>query len=167
MDLDVGALFREHNDELYRYLVRLTDDETLARDAVQHAFLRLLETPPDDDNVRAWLYRVATNVVRDWGRNEQRHRRLLEERSDWVPVANREPQPDVAYESNEIQRRIRASLDGLSERDRTILLMREEGFPHRDIAKAVDTTTASIGTMIARALQRLSRTVATAEGGQS
>jgi len=38
-----------------------------------------------------------------------------------------------------------------------VLLMREEGFAHREIAEAVGTTTASVGTMIARALDKLAR----------
>jgi DNA-directed RNA polymerase specialized sigma24 family protein len=33
--------------------------------------------------------------------------------------------------------------------------MREEGFTHREIAEAVGTTTGSVGTLIARALDRL------------
>jgi DNA-directed RNA polymerase specialized sigma24 family protein len=45
----------------------------------------------------------------------------------------------------------------LTDRERTILLMREEGFAHREIASIVGTTTGSIGTMIARALERLAQ----------
>ena len=33
--------------------------------------------------------------------------------------------------------------------------MREEGFAHREIADAIGTTTGSVGTMIARALDKL------------
>jgi DNA-directed RNA polymerase specialized sigma24 family protein len=33
--------------------------------------------------------------------------------------------------------------------------MREEGFSHREIAVAVGTTAGSVGTLLARALQRL------------
>jgi DNA-directed RNA polymerase specialized sigma24 family protein len=48
-------------------------------------------------------------------------------------------------------------LNQLEPRDRAVLLMREEGFAHREIADAVGTTTKSVGTMIARALEKLSR----------
>ncbi len=50
---------------------------------------------------------------------------------------------------------MRAALATLNEKERTVLLMREEGFTHREIAEAVGTTTGSVGTMIARALDRL------------
>ena len=73
--MDVGALYREHHQELFRYLVKLTGDETTARDAVQHAFLRMLEKDPADVAPRAWLYRVATNAAMDWTRGERRRGR--------------------------------------------------------------------------------------------
>jgi DNA-directed RNA polymerase specialized sigma24 family protein len=47
-------------------------------------------------------------------------------------------------------------LNALSAKEQTILLMREEGFSHQEIAEAVETTTRSVGSMIARALQKLS-----------
>jgi DNA-directed RNA polymerase specialized sigma24 family protein len=51
---------------------------------------------------------------------------------------------------------VRAALDRLSWKERTVLLMREEGFAHHEIAGAVGTTTGSVGTMLARALKKLS-----------
>lgn len=63
--------------------------------------------------------------------------------------------PDAALERDRRIDGIRAALAALPERDRTILLMREEGFKHREIAEAVGTTTGSVGTLIARALDRL------------
>ena len=50
---------------------------------------------------------------------------------------------------------MRDALSELSLRDRTVLLMREEGFTHREIAEAVGTTTKSVGTIVARALDKL------------
>jgi DNA-directed RNA polymerase specialized sigma24 family protein len=50
---------------------------------------------------------------------------------------------------------VRRALAALSERDRTALLMREEGFSHEEIAAAVGTTTKSVGTVVARALRKL------------
>ena len=64
--VDLNALYREHNEALTRYLMRLTGDWDSASDAAQEAYSRLLsQPPPRDDNLRAWLYTVATNVVRE------------------------------------------------------------------------------------------------------
>jgi DNA-directed RNA polymerase specialized sigma24 family protein len=42
-------------------------------------------------------------------------------------------------------------------------LLREEGFTHREIAEQVSTTTKSVGTLIARALDRVSKVALTPE----
>lgn len=153
--MDPGRLFQQHHREIYRYLVRLTGDADHAADAVQEAFARMVERPPKNEDPRAWLYTVATNVVRDGARTRKRRMELLADSPERVPVGDRPPEPDRALEEGERRRTVRAALHALSARDRTVLLMREEGFKHREIADAVGTTTGSVGTMIARALDKL------------
>lgn len=153
-----GELFEAHYDELRRYLVRLTGDPGVAEDASQEAFIRLVERLPDEaENPRAWLYTVATNAARDTLRERTRRGRLLREKADRVPRPRPRPDPSEELGRRETRRRVRRALDRLPERDRTMLLMREEGFRHREIAEAVGTTTKSVGTMIARALEKLAR----------
>jgi RNA polymerase sigma-70 factor, ECF subfamily len=154
--LNPTKLFLEHYDGLFRYLVRLTGDPDLAADAAQEAFVRLVERPPQDRHVRAWLYAVATNVVRDTARSRSRWLVLLKASPDRAPVADAGPLPDEAAEGAERRRVVREALDRMSWKERTVLLMREEGFAHHEIADAVGTTTGSVGTMIARALRKLS-----------
>ncbi len=152
--VDLNALYLEHNEALTRYLTRLTGDRDSAADAAQEAYSRLLSQPPArDDNLRAWLYTVATNVVRDGWKKQQTALRLVQNQ-DGVPAATTPPDPHDLLERNERRQVVRKVLDRLSARDRTVLLMREEGFSHKEIAAAVDTTTKSVGTMIARALRK-------------
>jgi RNA polymerase sigma factor (sigma-70 family) len=153
--MDAARLYAEHHPALLRYLVRLTGDPDTAADAAQEAFTRLLDRAPRDDRLRAWLFTVATNVVRETANARHRRTRLLERFLGRVPVPDPTPDPLAATDARETRDRVRAALATLSDRERTVLLMREEGFTHREIAEAVGTTTGSIGTMIARALDRL------------
>lgn len=156
--MDPAALFRRHHDDLRRYLIRLTGDPELAADASQEAFVRLTDRPPErDDNLRSWLFRVGTNLVRDAARRRSRRDRILTENPGRVPAPTSPAGPAATAEARMLRRRVRDALDQLSMRDRTVLLMREEGFKHREIAEAVGTTTKSVGTLIARALDRLAR----------
>lgn len=156
--MDTEALFRAHHEEIRRYLVRYTGDRTLAEDAAQDAFVRLAEHPPTrTENLRGWLFTVATNLARESLRRRRNRRRLLDESGDQVPTPSPELSPEETWERKELRRRVRTALDDLSHRERTVLLMREEGFRHGEIAEAVETTTGSVGTMIARALEKLSR----------
>jgi RNA polymerase sigma-70 factor (ECF subfamily) len=153
--MDAARLFEEHHGALLRYLIRLTGDGDLAADAAQEAFARLVEKPPRDERPRAWLFTVATNVVRAAANSGKRRRQILERSVTRVPAADAPCRPDDEMERRDRQRAVRAALDTLTEKERTVLLMREEGFAHREIAEAVGTTTGSVGTMIARALDKL------------
>jgi RNA polymerase sigma factor (sigma-70 family) len=153
--MDAARLFVEHHAALVRYLVRLTGDGDLAADAAQEAFARLVASPPRDERPRAWLFTVATNVVRATANSGKRRRALLEGGIGRAPAGDAPARPDDEAESNELRRTVRTALDSLSEKERTVLLMREEGFSHREIAEAAGTTTGSVGTMIARALDKL------------
>jgi RNA polymerase sigma factor (sigma-70 family) len=148
-------LFEEHHGSLHRYLTRLCGDADVAADAAQEVFVRLIERPPADGVQRAWLFKVGTNVVLEANRTRTRHARLLNGAASRAPMADPEPGAHERVESTDRHRAVRAALDALSAKERTALLMREEGFTHREIAETVGTTTGSVGTLLARALDKL------------
>lgn len=155
MKPDAAGLYRAHAPALFRYLVRMTGEPSTAEDVLQDTFRRLLERPPGSrENLRGWLFAVATNRVRDLHRAAGRRRRRLEAVEGEATVGDPPPSPERALDALRARTRVRRALDALPERDRTVLLMREEGFTHREIAEAVGTTTGSVGTLIARALKR-------------
>jgi RNA polymerase sigma factor (sigma-70 family) len=153
--VDVEALFAEHHAALFRYLARLTGDPDVAADAAQEAFVRLLEKPPAAGQTRAWLFRVGTNAALETTRTRTRRLALANAAPERMPVGDAPPTPADDAERAATRDRVRRALAGLAERDRMVLLLREEGFSHREIAGQVGTTTGSVGTMIARSLDRL------------
>jgi RNA polymerase sigma factor (sigma-70 family) len=155
--MDAARLYTEHHPALFRYLVRLTGDEDVAADAAQETFTRLLETKPRDEQLKAWLFTVATNVVRKWSNRRKRRSALLDANADRAAVGDGPPDPGMHAESEQRRRVVRQALATLEDKERTVLLMREEGFSHREIAEAVGATTGSVGTMIARALDKLAQ----------
>ena len=151
------SLYRAHAEALHRYLVRMSGDSDVAADVLHDTFQRLMERPPGElSNVRGWLFRVATNRLRDVQRADNRRRTLVLVGGERVH-SDPDPLPDQALKSKDARAQARGLLDHLNERDRAILLLREEGFTHREIAESVGTTTQSVGTLIARALDRVSR----------
>ena len=155
--MDIEHLYREHSVSLFRYALRLTGDADRAADIVQTAFMRLVERPPRDEQIRAWLFRVATNAAFDQKRTFQRHTRLLHALPAGASTADEARDPAQAAAQNDERRRVRAALERLSRRDQTILLMRAEGFAQREIAAAVGSSTRAIGITILRALKKLER----------
>lgn len=137
--------------ELLRYVHRLTGDPDMAEDVVQEAMLRLLRAGPDPGmpHTRAWLYRVTTNLVRDHARRRDMMRRRP------IPVDADDPRtPEQDMERSETVAHVRAALERLSPRDREILMLRESGFRHREIAEIVDVSASSVSVLVFRALQR-------------
>jgi RNA polymerase sigma factor (sigma-70 family) len=145
------AELSQWHGELLRYLHRLTGDPDLSEDLAQEALMRLLrvEAVRPMENARAWLYRVATNLVRDNARRRDMMRRRP------IPVDADAPQtPEQALERSETVAHVRAALDRLSPRDQEILVLRESGFRHKEIADIVNVKAASVSVLIARALKR-------------
>lgn len=154
--MPLEELFEEHHASLFRFVSRMTGDPDFAKDIVQETFLHVAAKPiPDDAPPRPWLFRVARNLARSGLRKRYRRLVLLRGRRHAVPVGSPSPAPDAEAERAEARAAVREALAGLREKERTILLMREEGFTHREIAAAVGTTTKSVGTLFARALTKL------------
>ncbi len=151
--MEFEPLFDEVYPSLFRYCQRLAGDPDVADDTAQEAFVRLFargvqgETPA----LRVWLFKVATHLLRDRARQVENRRRLLA-RNPVLPSGTPDPARDL--ERGEEVRRVREVLDGLDERDRVLLLMREEGFSYREIAEAVEVAPGSVGTLLARAQRR-------------
>lgn len=154
--MDAAAAYRSESEALFRYLVRMTGDPDLAADVLQETFMRLVQHPlTTTENLRGWLFKVATNRVRDHARTRKRRAVLVGQGLGRGSLSDPPLPPDQVVEGREESLAVRRALERLPLRDRTILLMREEGFRHREIAEAVGTTTGSVGTMIARALDRV------------
>ena len=154
--MSLDDLFERHHQALFRFIARMTGDPDFAKDIVQETFISVAARPiPDAAPARAWLFRMAHSLALSGLRKRNRRLSLLRSRANGVPVSAPPPAPDVDLERAEARAAVRRALAGLSEKERTILLMREEGFTHREIAEVVGTTTGSIGTMFARALAKL------------
>ncbi|MDX1396475.1 MAG: sigma-70 family RNA polymerase sigma factor [Gemmatimonadota bacterium] len=159
-DVDFEAAFHSHQESLFRYVNRLVGDPDLASDVVQESFVRLLDNPLPDNEVRRWLFTVATNLVRDNARMKTRRQRLLTERYERSDLASDPAEiPDEAALKSERIAAARAALEQLTDRDRKMLLMREEGFRYSEIAEVIDVAPGSVGTLLARALRRFADAV--------
>lgn len=151
---DVERLFRTYNAPLVRYLTRRLGDRDWAEEVAQETFLRALRQDRID-NERAWLFAVATNLVRDEARKDSRRRRHLallaeQERAEEAV----EPEP-TSLERAQDAAMARRAVEALAERDRLALLMREEGLSYDEIAVALDLSPGSVGTTLSRARRRL------------
>jgi len=139
------------------YLARVTGSRTLADDLLQETYVRFLRArfaSEDEGHQKNYLFRIATNLMRD------HFRRTKHEGGELPEIA-----VDPAF-SREVQMRsdVGRALAELGPRDRTMLwLAYVEGANHDEIAATLGLRSRSVRSMLSRARQRLA-TVLTARG---
>jgi RNA polymerase sigma-70 factor, ECF subfamily len=144
---------------LWGYLRRIAGDSALADDALQESYLRYLTHPPlpasGERERRAYLFRIATNLVRDRWRREQRERLglariLLGQEGRWTQG----PQTGEAGDPTGLD--LDAAFARLRPRDRAVLwLACVEGYEHREIGKILNLREASIRVLLFRARKKM------------
>lgn len=159
-------LFREYHAPVVRYLTRRLGDRDLAEELAQETFMRALRHGPVASE-RAWLFAVATNLVRDEARRDARERKRLLLLRDEMAAEAPAPPDILSHDFTDVldveqfadrmreQALARQAVDALAERDRMALLMREEGLDYHEIAAALGLSVSSVGTTLSRARRRL------------
>jgi RNA polymerase sigma-70 factor (ECF subfamily) len=144
-------LYRVHGRALWGYLYRLTGNAADADDLVQDSFCRLLATPlatRDDGQLKAYLFRMATNASIDHWRKAGRAAKSLETTPE--PVAA--DTTGAAALRADMARTFRE----LRSQERVMLwLAHVEGTGHRDIAQTLGLKAASVPVMLFRARRKL------------
>lgn len=138
---------------LWLYISRMSRSESLADDLLQETFIRFLGKPIyDESGVKAYLYRIATNLVYD-------HFRRTKRENNWV--GGSEQIEDIAIEaaSNE-GREMMQHFHQLKPRERSLLwLAYVEGFDHKEIAEVMRINALSVRVLLYRARKQLADAV--------
>ncbi len=145
------ALYRETARPLWAYLSRALGDPSRADDILQDTYLRLLRArtaPRDPQEIRAWLYRIASNLVVDHFRRAKRERAAAAERG---PIDDATGGRDVALRID-----MERVFGQLRPEERVMMwLAYVEGSGHREIAEAVGVKEKSVRVLLFRARKRL------------
>ncbi|HUU31199.1 MAG TPA: RNA polymerase sigma factor [Phycisphaerae bacterium] len=145
---------------VYGFLIRLVGRPDVAEDLMQETMLRAfrsLETYLPEGKFHAWVFRIATNLARDWIRSRKRRPVTgLEGDSDALPATLRgDARPEAGLVRSERVVAVEAMIAQLSDADREVLLMRYYGeLPFKEIARA---TGEPLGTVLARAHRALAK----------
>lgn len=153
------AFYERTATGLWRYLRRLAGDAATADDLLQESYVKLLlagsAVPADERQSKAYLYRIATNLLRDRWRRSRRRQGWLER------LFSGTPPPSEPRGRSERRLDLDAVLATLRRRERTLLwLAYVEGYDHREIAGIVGVGAASVRVMLFRARQKLAAALA-------
>jgi RNA polymerase sigma-70 factor (ECF subfamily) len=146
-----AAVAEQHLDDVYRYLLVLTRDPTLAEDLAGETFERAFRTwrrfDPRRASARTWLCVIARSAALDHFRSEQRRVR----REEAVAEPERLSEPELGM-SPELER----ALTALSAADREVIALRVVlELDVKTAARVVGISETACTTRLNRALKRL------------
>ena len=142
-----AAFYEQTSAALRKYVARCVGSHGPADDIVHEAYLRLLRHPPpsdDADQLRAYLFTVASNLMADRWRRQR------------VESASFEPTPSSVNPDTALQLDMERTFLRLRPLDRQMLwLAYVEGASHREIAAALGLREGSIRVLLSRARDKL------------
>jgi RNA polymerase sigma-70 factor (ECF subfamily) len=149
---DFQRLYEHHAQDVYRFVLYLSGNATVAEDVTADTFTRvwMARDTLRIETARAYLIAIARNLYLD-GR---RRSRPIVPLHDSLP--DRGPDPHEEMTSRAELGRVLAALQSLPESDRAALLMRAHGdLPYHDIAAALGCSVAAVRVRVHRARLRL------------
>lgn len=132
-DRSLARLYQRHRNELMAFLTRRTRCRETASDLVQDAFIRLMHSERGEvGNLRAFLYRIASNLSIDHARRNQVRGVSDEQALDGLLSETSPERSAVAGNTLEHLERLIAGLP--SPTREVFLLARVEQMSYKDIA---------------------------------
>ena len=155
----VQQLYREHSLALVRQLTRKTGCRELARELANETFVRLLRMTPGNlgriEQPEAFLRRVSTNLLRDWGRAAS----LRERAQPTLELSSHRQLDSVAtLESRDTLRRLEQAIAKLKPKTREIFLAhRIHGFSYAEIAERTGLSVKGVEKQMSKAIAKIDR----------
>lgn len=149
-------LVRRHQDPMYRHALRMIGSPDDAADVVQRAFVTgfdKLEQCQDPEKVAGWLFRIASNLCRDFLKNRRRQNVSLDD-PDVIPI--NWDTPGERAERREIRDRLNAALGALAPDQREAFVLKHvEGHSYDEMAEQLDASVSALKMRVKRAREAL------------
>lgn len=148
----------QHESELRGFLVRRLNNQEVAEDLLQDTFVKAIAEGSrfcELDNPRAWLYRVARNILVD---HLRRKNRFIDDLPDHLPY-----EAPITAAVDDLSQCLPRALDALAGKDaEAITLCDLEGMNQADYAKLIGISVPGAKSRVQRARARLKQQLKTA-----
>jgi RNA polymerase sigma-70 factor (ECF subfamily) len=149
--------YEENSDALFRYCHFQTSDREVALDLLQDTFIKTwqyLQDGKEIENIRAFLYKVAKNLIIDYRRKKRGV--SLEAITDTGVDFKEEKDGDEIVSDNFDKEFVRKKLDELPDEHREILLLRYiNEMSIKEMADTLNITANNVSVKIHRAVEKM------------
>ena len=157
----IGALYDEHHESIFRYVWLRVGDAQLAEDLTGDVFMRMLKALPNYQAVglpfRAWLYRIAHNLLVDHYRRNGRREPVSLDAVEAHPAGD---DPLVSVERRLLAERLGHALSQLDPHQCEVVVLRFlAGLSLQETAAAMGRSEAAVKSLQHRSLAALRRTL--------
>lgn len=158
----LGQVYDHYAPRIYAYIYRQVGDPYLAEDLVGDVFVRVVQAIRSrcfwHTSFRAWLYRIAHNVVVDHYRRQQP---ILSDSMDEVWAPEQKDSPSTAAGDVLEKERLQRALRRLTLGQQQVLVLRfGQGLTARETACVLQKSTGSVKATQHRAIVALRRMLA-------
>lgn len=152
-----SKIYDKYIEKIYRFIFLKVNSQETAEDLSSEVFSRgwkVIQEGKEIDNIPAFLYQIARNLVTDFYREKGKAKLISTEFTKEIA----DPQPNLeekAISSSDLDN-IRGALANLKEEYQNVLVWRYiDNFPISDIAKMLNKSEKAIRVMLHRALKNL------------
>lgn len=151
------GVIETHYASIYRLLLFLTRDTSLAEDMTQEVFASAwaaIQGFRGEATVKTWLRRIAYNLFVDTQRRRKRDEVLVDRLGEGDPGAAADPLSRIM--TDEHLARMYGAMDDLDDEERAVLLLHYlDGLSYRDMARILHQPPGTLKWITHRALEKL------------
>ena len=156
----VSRSYTENRHVIYRYVVALGIEPSVAQDVTQEVFLKLYVAVckgKQIQNVRAWMFKVASNLALNHFRAENYRPSISgDDVARWLES---QAQPGVDPEKGLLEGEravaLQEAISSLSAQRKICLHLRAEGHRYREIAEILGVAVPTVAEFLRRAISKL------------
>lgn len=147
----IGESYDQYAPQIYRYIYHRLGNKALAEDLTAEVFVRYIRSQQSPDNLVAYLYRCAHNLIVDYLRTRPQDLVPLDDR---LELGSGDPAKMAEVEAE--RRCLRRAISRLTpDQQQVIVLKFVEGFSNKEIANVLDRPEGAVKALQHRALVNL------------